>query len=196
MALTGQCIAAAIIAAGPELAGPNGPKLAQAIGNAVYKWITVQLNVKLTGVTTGSAGAGTVNGKLLVAPAIPLVSAGLAAFSVSGPTAAFLAKAVSVGLATVISASGQYTGPSVGVGIGTDISKVVFANPATLTPLLLLEMGNALGGTGLSAPSVAGGLSVGISNQILLATGVGVVAGVPTYPPAPAVGTSPLGQVI
>lgn len=196
MALTAQSLTAGIILAGPELAGPTGPKLAQAIGNAVYKWITVQINVKLTGVTTGTAGAGAVNGKLLLAPAIPLISAGLSAFSVTGPTSAFLAKAVSVGLATVISASGQYTGPSVGVAVGADISKTVFANPATLLPLLLADMGAALGGTGLSAPSVAGGLAVGISNQILTMTGTGVVAGVPIYPPAPAAGTSPLGQVL
>lgn len=196
MALTAQSLTLGIIAAGPELAGPIGPKLAQAVGSAVYTWIVSQINVKLTGVTTGTAGAGTVNGKLFMAPAIPLVAAGLAAYGVTGPTSPLVAKAVSVGLATVISASGQYTGPSVGVGIGADISKVVFANPATLTPLLLAEMGNAFSGTGLSAPSVAGGLGVGISNQVLLVTGTGVVAGVSTYPPAPAVGTSPLGQVL
>lgn len=197
MALSANVISSAMqTVALADLTGPNAAKLFSAIGKAVHAWITLPVNVYLTGITTGQAGAGTVTlGKLFMVPAIPLITAGLAGANVKGPTSLTLAKAVSVGLATAISGSGTYTGPSVGVAVGADTSKVVFANPATLVPLLALNMGADLGGFGVNAPAVAAGLAVGIANQVLTITGVGVVAGTPVPFPTPSVGSSPFSIV-
>jgi len=197
MALTANIISSAIQAAAlADLTGPNAAKLFSAIGKAVHAWITIPINVYLTGITTGQAGVGSISvGKLFMLPAIPLITAGLVGASQTGPTSLLLAKAVSIGLATAISGSGTYSGFSVGVAVGADISKVVFANPATLVPLLTANMAGDLGGFGANAASVAAGLAVGIANQVLTITGVGVVAGTPAPSPTPAVGTSPFSTV-
>lgn len=197
MALTASVISSAIqTAALADLTGPNAAKLFSAIGKAVHAWIILPVNVYMTGVTTGQAGAGSISlGKLFMLPAIPVVMAGLSGASQNGPTAPLLAKAVSIGLATAISGSGTYSGLSVGVAIGADVSKVVFANPATLVPLLTANMVGDLGGFGANAASVAAGLAVGIANQVLTITGVGVVAGTPVPLPIPSVGISPFSTV-
>jgi len=196
MALTANAIATAIQFASADLTGPTASKLFSAIGKAVHAWITIPLNVYLTGVTTGQAGVGTISaGKLFMLPAIPLVTAGLAGANVRGPTSLSLAKAVSIGLAASISGAGTYSGTSLGVAVGADLSKVVVANPMTLAPLLALNMIGDFGAIGLSVGPVAQGLAVGIASQVLTMTGVGVVAGTPVPSPTPAAGNSPFNQV-
>lgn len=195
MALSGPTLAGAMILAGPEFIGPNGSRLFQAIGTAVHTWVVIPINVSLTGITTGQGGVGFVTGKLFMVPAVPAMAAALTAAGVTGLLAAGLARSVSMGLAAAFSASGTYTGPSIGVAIGVDTSKVIAANPMTLIPIMLASMASSLGGTGLSAPSVATGLSNGIAAQMLTVTGVGAVAGTPIPSPAPVAGTSPFGQI-
>jgi hypothetical protein len=105
-----------------------------------------------------------------------------------------LAKAVAVGIATAFSSSGQYTGSSVGVAVGSDVSFVSVSNPGTLIPLMITNMQGSFGGVGTSTSLVAAGLSNGISSLLQTAQGFGAVAGTPTGTAA-AAGTSPLSKV-
>jgi len=196
MALNANVIALSMQAAAlPDLNGPTAPQLFQAIGKAVYAWITSVLNVSLSGVTTGQAGSGIITGKLWLLPAIPAVYAGLTGAGIIGHTASLLAKATSIGLAAAVSSFGTYSGTSAGVAVGVDTSKVLIANPATLILLLAGNMLGDLGGFGANASAVARGLAVGIANQVLTMTGSGVVVGTPIPFPTPSVGTSPFNRV-
>lgn len=173
MALTSAAVTAAILAAAPEMAGPTGSILAQAVGAAVVPWANLVANLALTGVTSGTLGAGTVLGTLLVPSNVAVVSGGLSAAGVLGPTAPILAKAIAIGISTSFSTA-QYTGPSIGVGMGIDNSLVALANASTLISLL------SAGLLGASGPSVCTGIGNGIASLLLLATGVGVVTGAPS----------------
>ena len=95
--------------------------------------------------------------------------------------------AVGIGVGTSYSASGQYIGTSVGVGVGADVSKVVFANPATLQPLLVSGLA-AQGLIGPAAAQLAAALSPGIATMFLTGFGTGAATG-PTGP-APGTGVS------
>ena len=181
MALTSAAVTAAILAAAPEMAGPTGLIVAQTVGSAVVPWANVPANLALTGVTTGTLGAGTVLGSLIVPPDVATVSGALTAAGVLGPTASILAKAIAIGIATSFSTA-QYAGPSIGVGVGVDVSKVTVTNPATLIPIL------STGLAGASGPLVSIGIGNGIAALLALGTGVGVVTGSPST--TPGTGTS------
>lgn len=196
MPLTPSLITTAILTAGAaDLKGPNFPRIAAAIGNGVSSWLQVPVNLALSGVTSGQAGGGVVTGTISVVPAIPLMTASFASAGLRGPTAPFLAKAVSLGIATSFTASAAYTGVSVGVAIGSDVSKITIANSITLIPVLSLALATALQGVGPNVGILSIGLGNGISAQLLTGTGVGVVAGTPAPSPIPSVGTSPLSKV-
>jgi len=194
MALSPSTISSAILSAGTDITGLTFPSLCNAIGNAIYSWASVPSNYAMTGVTAGVVGAGTVTGKLIVSPNVGIVQAGLSGKEVLGVTAPSLAKAVAIGIASVFSSSGQYTGASAGVAVGTDVSFVLISNSATLVPLMILSMFGSFGGTGASTGSVAGGLSNGIAQLLQTAQGIGIVAGTPTGS-ASAAGSSPISKV-
>ena len=173
------------------------------IGDAVASWITVPANVKLRGATAGATGAGTVQGKLLFPPnPTMLIQAIRSGGSPGGNTTDRVATAVAIGIATSLSKTALYTGPSVGVATGTDISRVVYANQLVLGTLLnasLTGRSTARGGHGPYSPAFMFSLASGISSMILQGgtlPGTGVV--VPSGPVAPmtGVGTSPLSNVI
>ena len=103
-----------------------------------------------------------------------------------GVSAPQIATAVGVGIGNAYSATGQYIGTSTGA-IGADISKVVFANPATLTPLLVSSLA-VQGVVGPAAVQLCAGLAPGIASMFLTGFGTGVAAG-PTGP-SPGTGVS------
>lgn len=182
MPLTSGAISQAILNAVPGLLeGPAANPVIGWIGTSVVTWATTPGNVVIQGVTSGTAGAGSVLGNLTV-PAQPApVFQAFQDMGVVGETSNDLAVAVAIGISTSFSAA-QYTGASVGVGSGTDVSKVVSTNPATLVPLL------QLGIVGASSSIVSFALGYGIANLLLLGTGTGLVTG--PFSPTPATGTS------
>lgn len=202
MALTPLAITLALQAAGPEFLGPTFGPLSIAIGQAVHTWAILPTNLALTGVTTGAApGMGIVTG-LVTVPPNPLLAASMfTANGVVGPTGVSLARALGVGIPAAFTAGAQYVGTSIGVSVGTDLSKISIVNPATLNLQLLPLMQANFGGVlGLSAAQVA----LAITNAVtsLLAAGfttplTGIVTPVPPPSPLPAqvIGTSPLSAV-
>lgn len=187
MPVTGPTVASALVAAAPELVGPDWLRLSTVLGNAIAAWAVVPANVVLNGVTTGVAGSGTVNGTVSVAPNVPLVAGALTSAGFAGPNSASLAKAVAVGVATSFTASALYQGASVGVGSGSDVSTITAANPVALSGIIQATASAA----GMNGPNIAQ-LSVGVGNGVaallLTGTGVGVVAG--PGGPVPGAGTS------
>lgn len=188
MALTPVSITSAILAAGPSMTGVNFPVVASAVGNALYSWIINPANFFLSGVTTGTMGAGVVLGTLICPPNVAAILSGLSSFGVVGTTAPMLAAPIANGVSTVLTSSGQYTGASVGVAVGSDISVVTFSNPTTLASLIL-----SLIGTGPTSSQVSSGLALGISTMLMSMTGVGIVSGAPVN--GPSTGTSPANAV-
>lgn len=188
MALTPASITASILAAGPTMTGVNFPVVASAVGNALYSWIVNPANFFMSGVTAGTMGAGVVVGNLIIVPNPAIILAGLSSFGVVGTTAPMLAAPIASGIASILSSSGQYTGPSVGVAVGSDNSFSAFSNPTTLASLILFLIG-----TGPTASQVSSGLALGISNMLVTMTGIGAVTGAPVN--GPSTGTSPTSVV-
>lgn len=187
MPLTAPIITNAIIAAGPELKGPSWFQLCGVLGVAVMSWAIVPANVVLAGATTGVAGAGAVYGKLSVIPSPLPVNLGMTLSGLLGPSAPSVGRAVGVGVAAAINASAAYQGVSPGVGTGTDVSKVTFANGPALT-LLITNVAASMGMVGPSMPQLANGLGTGIAALLMTGTGLGTVTG--PAGPSPSVSTS------
>jgi hypothetical protein len=171
MALTPLVLTTEILRAGPGLEGPSFLEVAPKIGAAISTWATVPSNLVITGTTSGQLGGGTVLGTLQIPLDVSIMVGALTAAGVVGPTMSLLAQAVAVGTATAFNISAQYSGVSIGVGIGVDASKIISANPATLMSLLASSF------LGPSGPLVASGLANGVSSLLLLGTGVGAVVG-------------------
>jgi hypothetical protein len=187
MPLAAPIISGAIIAATPDLPGPDTAKLAAVLGAAIQAWALIPSNVVINGVTTGAIGSGAVLGKLFV-PVVPLpVNGAFVGFGFVGTNGQQLARGVGVGVATAFNTSGAYVGVSAGVGAGADVSKITFANPATLTALII-SFGAAAGFLGPLFGALAGALGTGIAGLLVTGTGVGSVAG--AGGPSPAAGTS------
>jgi hypothetical protein len=174
---------------GQSLSGPQFQRLALAVGQAVSTWAVVPSNVTLIGVATGAAGSGTTTGGLTFTPNVPAFTGALTGFA--GPTGLALGNAVCLGLSAALNASARYQGVSPVVGVGTDISKVVATNAATLQAALTAS----LSGQNFSGPSglrLSAELSVAIA--ALFMTGVGrgdgIVTGVGVGPPLSAPTTS------
>lgn len=181
-------LAAALRASAPFPGGPAFDLLCQAIANATVTWLPA--GVTLVGVTAGVVGAGTVTGTMTFAGTPSLVLAAMGALR--GQNAPALATALAAGLnAGLVGLS--YLGASVGVGTGTDVSRVVSVNALVLAQSLRTThtaLCVAQGGTGSTVPSFYEALAAGIAAVIATGTGVGVVA--PTGPlgPSSSVGTS------
>lgn len=163
------------------------PRLATAVSRSILAWISVPANVTVQGVTAGTAGVGTVNGKMLFSGAPNLVSAALAQAGVTGPTAPGTGLAIGAGVLATLNASAQYTGASAGVGTGSDTSKTTNANPAPLIPILISNLGSQTV-AGADVSRFATGIANGISNLVLTGTGLGGVVG--SASPVGAAGTS------
>lgn len=181
-------IATALRTAAPFPGGPAFDLLCQAIANAVTAWLP--LGVGITGVTAGVVGAGTVTGAITFAGIQPAVLAAMG--SLPGPNAPALATVISSGITAGLSGL-PYLGASVGVGTGTDTSRVTRADPVTLATALRTAHSAACavqGGTGAQVPAFYEALASGIVTVVLTGTGTGAVA--PTSPlgPSSSVGTS------
>ena len=186
MPILAPVITSSIIAAAPTLNGPRWFQLASCIGQAVATWAVIPINVNISGVVTGTVGAGAVTGKMFFLPTPLPVPAMVAAAGFVGPSAVLLANGVGLGVSGALNASAGYVGVSAGA-IGADVSKVVFANPETLITLLS-SIFAANGFLGPLAPELATGIGAGIAELVMTGTGTGAAAGVPG--PAPAAGTS------
>jgi len=179
MPLTGPEITASIIAAGGAVypGSQDLPRIAQAIGASLPVWFQSPTNVLLNGVTAGFLGAGTATGKVTFVPTGQIIFA-LNSVGLNGPTAQGLGAAIEAGLVAILNVNASYIGVSVGVGTGTDITKVSISNPATLLPILLANL-QAAGINGQQAAQLASGLSTGIAALVQTGSGFGAVAGPP-----------------
>lgn len=186
MAVLPPALASTILAAGPEFKGPDFTQLATVYSIAVTTWWQSPTNLVVNGVTTGTVGGGVVNGKLFISPDPSPMVAAFAPAGLAGPLAPLLGRALGVGLASTINASGQYVGVSVGVGAGSDIVTALVSNTPALTGIFMTSSLPRLAGFDTRKLAVA--LSVGTSAMLLTGRGTGVVTG-PTGP-APAAGTS------
>ena len=197
MALFPPLIQAALLANRACAPNPfNGvayTNLAAGVAQAVSQWAVGQpYNLALTGASVGSAGAGTIAtvlSKIIVPPTVDPMRIALAGAGLNGPLGESLAISMALGIAEAFSLYAQYTGTSVGVGVGSDTSKITVAN----APALIGILEEALPGAGLSGPALhqmTVGLGNGISALLLLGGGTAAVAGVPTVPTAPAVGST------
>jgi len=191
MPVTAPVVTGSILAAGAGLTGPKWLALTGAIGFAVEQWVLAG-GVVLSGVTTGTAGGGAVTGAptSLFFPPQPLpMNAASAAVGILGPTGQLASAAIGVGVANALSTTAGYAGVCIGVGAGTDLSKVTYADPTLLTGFLAANLA-AVGIVGPTGQRFAGGVGAGLATLALTGTSVvpGIVTGAPT--PAPAVGTS------
>jgi hypothetical protein len=186
MPITPPPITAAILAAGAGLTGPNFLALASAVGRAVSVWSKFPTSVVLAGVVTGTVGGGIVTGKLFVFPSPLPLPATVPGAGFLGPSAPRIAAAIGIGVSNALNATAGYTGTATGA-IGADVSKVIFADPASLTSLMIGGMAT-FGLTGPQAPLLASGLASGIATMLLTGTGTGVAAGAPG--PSPSAGVS------
>jgi hypothetical protein len=166
--------------------GPLWFQTATAIGIAVNTWAIVPANVVLVGSVNGTIGAGAVTGKFLMSPAPTPVNGAVAAAGLVGPLAQQIATAVGVGIGVSFNGAAAYVGTSTGA-IGVDISKVTFANPATLIALLTSNFA-AQGIVGPLSSQLAVGLGNGIAAMVLTGGGTGVAAGAPG--PSPGTGVT------
>jgi hypothetical protein len=185
MAITGTTITTALMASQTAgifpMLGPSYKQIALAVGTAFQLWGVGQpQNLALFGGAAGPVGAGVIlpaTSKIIVPPDPTSVALGLTSAGVVGPTSSSLATAIAVGFSSAMNASAQYTGPST-VGLGGDVSKIVIANAATLAPIMATTF-LSLVGPGPVGQQLAAGLSIGITNLLLLGVGSGVVTPVP-----------------
>lgn len=192
MALTAPAMTAAIIAAGPELKGQDWLRLAAAVAIGVTTWAVVPTNLGLVGVVTGVAGTGVVNGKVSVVPQPLPVPTAAASQGLLGFVTPSMMRAIGMGVAIAFNTSAQYQGVAVGVGTGSDVSKMAVANPATLVATLQAAL-VANGFLGPDVPRISLAIGTGVSTLLLTGTGIGVATG--PAGPVPAVGASTSGVV-
>jgi hypothetical protein len=161
-------------AAGQNLTGTSMPQMAEAIGQSVARWLPT---VTIRCGTVGCAGAGVVNGSLVVPP-LPLAVVLFASQGMKGPSSAQLANAIVVGISASVSGL-PYTGPSSTVGVGTALGKVVMVNQAALTSLLAASLPASFLTTvpTTTQPQLAAAIATVISAQLMLGFGAGVVVG-------------------
>ena len=187
MAISPSIISQAIKAASPSLNGKEWIDCCSALGKALYKEIVNPKTVYLNGNTVGVAGAGAIpSGKVFFVP-IPDMKSHLKANRVKGVVANQVAIGCIVGVTNALNASCEYYGSSVGVCIGSDISRVVFANPTALSKSVQSIL-VAYGLKGIVAKNTAKGIGNGISSILLSGTGAAPVTGSPS--PVPSSGTS------
>lgn len=184
MALNATNIGLAILSSSPDLRGVTWSNIASAIGVGVYSWLPT---ITIQGVVTGSIGAGAVSGKMSFSPNALPVASSMQLSGIVGCTSLAIARGVGVGIGTALNASAQYTGVSAGVGFGSDVSKVVFADSSSLATSLIAAF-TGYGLTGVEMSNLCVGLAPGISALLSTGVGVGVVTG-PTGP-LPGTGTS------
>lgn len=188
MALSPTLITTQIRLAAPKLSGPDWIKLSSSLGKAIYGWVINPANVQLQGVTTGIVGGGSVpTGKVIVVPLVPAVLGSFIGSNLKGVESVKIAKATAIGTAAAINLAGEYYGASAGVGVGSDISKVIVANSKVLQGILQGVFSASIL-TGSDCIRLSKGVSLGVSSILMTGGGVGGVVG--GGGPLPSGGTS------
>lgn len=175
-----------------SLEGVSTQVFANAIALSIGTWARVPSNIILKGITAGSAGVGTVNGKLTVQSSTVSYETAFTSHGLVGLHKTPLSLALSKAVAISFSAS-KYRGTSQGVGMGTDVSKIVFVNKSALVSILnsIFASNNI---KGINAPVLALAISTGVQQQLLQGIGKGVVVG--SASSSPSVGSSNSKMVI
>ena len=186
-------IIAADIRAASTFSGSQWGPITEAIGVSIFEWAAGNpLNVLMVGSTVGVTGTGMVMGKVMLPPAPGLVVGAFTSTGMTGTKSAEMATAVSLGVSNAINKAGMYQGASAGVGLGTDISKVVLSNAPALIGLIIKNLRAFTGGGGATTEQLATALGNGIAANVALAftQGVGVSTG--SVSPVPLTAISPL----
>lgn len=176
--------------------GPTWPLLCNAIGNAVSAWAAAPGNILIQGVTNGVVGTGTVTGVLQITGAPSLVASVMIIGGLAGVTAPQVGLAIGLGLISSLSGQLAYTGASIGVGSGTDLSAVTHADAYMLAMAFRLNhavLAQNLGGTGAHLPAFYDSISVGIASMLMTGVtvpGSGIVAPSGPLGPGSSVGSS------
>tara|TARA_B100000287_G_scaffold351546_1_gene340719 strand:+ start:89 stop:673 length:585 start_codon:yes stop_codon:yes gene_type:complete len=175
------------------LKGVTASNLASSISTAVSNWANIPTNINLVGVTTGCAGAGSVNGVLTLPPNPSFYISAFSGMTIVGLDQPRLCNALSDGISKAFS-SAVYTGASAGVGIGADVSSVIGVNRGSLYSLLQSTLAGFTV-KGVSSDELCRAITVGVSNHLSICTGKGAVVGSPS-PVVGVVGTSTCQVVI
>lgn len=182
MPINPPLITGAVIAAAPELTGPDWIRTAGVVGVAVTTWALTPGNLILNGVTGGVSLVGQVpSGKMVVPPTPDQVWASSVAHGIAGLISPSMARGIGVGVGTAFSAAAFYLAVSAGVGLGADISKVTIVNHATLVASFAATFA-AFGMTGVNIAKLSSAYGIGIANQMLLGVGFGAVAPIVLLP--------------
>ena len=165
-------------------AGVNFDQMATGVAAGIVQWGVGQpQNLGLAGLATGAQGNGVIlppTSKLVVVPAVSVMSAALLGAGMAGPLSQSLATIIAFGVSAAFNTVGQYSGVSGSVAVGADVSKVVACNAATLIAILQMTLAGALGSGGPALPQMATGLGNGIAGLLWTAAGTGVITGVPS----------------
>ena len=162
-------------------------QLAWALASGIVQWAPT---VQLTGVSVGTAGAGTINtlaSKVFLAPNPPLAIAGMGSAGLVGPPGIALGTVIGQAVPKALTSYAGYAGGVAGVGVGGDVSKVVAASGSGLAALLVPLLAGFLG-PGPASAQMAKGLGQAVANLVLTATATGNVVGTPS--PSAASGVS------
>lgn len=160
--------------------------MAIGLTNGIMQWLRLPANLSMTGVSTGTAGSGAIVtpiSRLTVPPNVGVMIPALSGAGMNGPLSFSLATSVATGISQAFSLYGQYAGPSVGVAVGADVSKVTVSNAASLIGILNLTLRASMG-PGTATSMMAQGLGSGVAALLLLGSGTAPVAGVTTAPSA------------
>lgn len=163
----------ALQSAAATLTGVATPGLISSCAEALTVWLPT---CGIAGWTTGAAGSGVVRGTLSQVPNPALFLATMQAAFPGGVMLPELAAALSCGLALGITGM-QYTGVSAGVGAGVDVSRLVYADPLSLTTILLEKQKMFWGQNGTLTPMLSGAIAWAVANQMATTTGNGTVQG-------------------
>lgn len=188
MAVTSSLVAAQIQTAAPTFSGVDWIPFTQLLGSAFVAWLP---SCQTQGITTGTAGSGSVLGTLTVAPNASAMISAFQSGNLSGVDAPALATAIAIGFANAVTQAGQYSGASAGVGVGTDTSTIVSAPPTVLSGLIVSQ-GFVSGFQGMDLPQLANVIGQGASQLLLGSTGTGAVSGAGSSVPASGVSTGVL----
>jgi hypothetical protein len=152
-------------------------------------WILQNNGIALSSQSTGSAGLGTISGKVTCPPpVIPAAVAAAAAQGLIGADSADLIKTIVLGFQSGM-ATAQYKGTSATVASGADVAFTVLADRFSLETLLYSYIGSSFGSAGPDLATLCSGFAAAICVVAATCTGQGAV--LPSGPIAPSPGVGP-----
>jgi hypothetical protein len=197
MILTAQKMEQALlVAGGTSFKGQTYPLMCKALGQAISIWARGGVSVRLSGVTTGVVGSGKVVGLLGVVPSSAIVLSALSNAGVRGQDAAKLAAVVSDAMGLAFATGISYSGNSIGVSSGVDVSSVVYSDSVALVSTIRSCMVSVFGSSSLGPKAlvISTGVGVGVASLMQTAyTTLGTVAPIGAVGLSAAAGTSSCG---